>query len=83
MRIVVQRDAGMSTVRVEGQVIGPWVQELRRSCDQVLSGGSELVVDLGAVSFVDRDGVEVLRRLGTGGVALVNCPRFVAEQLKR
>lgn len=82
LKIVVETGRGTGTVRAEGQVIGVWVDELRRSCDQVLGAGTALVVDLAGVSFADRGGVELLRTLGTRGVAVVNCSRFVAEQLK-
>ena len=82
LKIVVESGAANRTVRVEGRVIGAWVGELARSCDQLLAAGAELVIDLGAVSFVDRDGVELLRHLAARGAAVVNASRFVAEQLK-
>ena len=70
------------TLRLEGRVIGPWVDELRRSCEGILSAGSGLTLDLSEVSFIDRDGVELFRKLRNRRVAIVNCSRFVAEQLK-
>jgi len=44
--------------------------------------GGSLSVDLREVTFVDRDGVELLCGLRGRQVALVNCSPFVAEQLK-
>ena len=70
------------TLRVEGRVIGPWVEELRRSCEPVLATGARLTLDLGDVSFVDADGVALIRSLRQRQVALSNCSPFVAEQLK-
>lgn len=70
-----------STLTLEGQAIGPWVDELRRSCEAVLATGRRLHLDLDAVSFVDLRGVELLLRLRSGPVTLLNCSRFVAEQL--
>ncbi len=70
------------TLRLEGQVVGPWVDELRRSCDAVLATGVKLILDLSEVSFLDRDGVELVRSLTTRNVALQNCSRFVVEQLR-
>jgi anti-anti-sigma regulatory factor len=58
------------------------VDELSRSCERILGIGGTLSVDLSEVSFVDRDGVELLQRLRARDVALVNCSPFVAEQLK-
>jgi len=73
---------GTATLELAGRVAGPWVDELSRSCERILSIGGTLSVDLRAVSFVDRDGVEFLQRLRGRAVALVNCSPFVAEQLK-
>lgn len=71
-----------STLRLEGDVIGLWVDELRRSSEEPLAAGTQLTVDLADVGFVDREGIELLQRLGARGVAVVNASRFVAEQLK-
>ena len=76
------RRDGTTTLELAGRVVGPWVDELSRSCERVLGIGGTLTVDLGQVSFVDRDGVQFLKRLRTRDVALVNCSPFVAEQLK-
>lgn len=69
-------------LRLEGRVIGPWVGELRQSCEQILASGATLTLDLAEVAFVERDGLRLLRHLVDGGVAVVNCPAFVSEQLK-
>ena len=79
---LLDRKNGNTTLELAGRVIGPWVDELSRSCERVLAIGGTLSVDLGQVSFVDRDGVQFLQRLRARDVALVNCSPFVAEQLK-
>jgi anti-anti-sigma regulatory factor len=68
-------------LRLEGQIIGPWVDELQRTCERLLAGGS-IVLDLAHVSFVERRGAELLRSLDRRGVPLLHCSAFVAEQLK-
>ncbi len=82
LKIVIEPKDGVGMVRAEGQMIGPWVNELRCSCEELASSGMEPIVDLAGVSFVDRQGVDLLRALGNRGVAIVNCSSFVAEQLK-
>jgi anti-anti-sigma regulatory factor len=83
LKIVIdERTSGTPTLELEGRVIGPWVEELRRSCDEVLATSAKLTLDFSDVSFVDRDGVELLRSLRNKDVALLNCSPFVAEQLK-
>ena len=81
IQLLDQQD-GAATLELAGRVVGPWVDELSRSCERILGVGGTLSVDLGGVSFVDRAGVEFLRRLRARAVALVNCSPFVAEQLK-
>jgi anti-anti-sigma regulatory factor len=70
------------TIRLEGQVSGPWVEELRSSCEQLLATGSGLILDLTEVSFIDTDGVALCRSLRERNVPFLHCSPFVAEQLK-
>ena len=70
------------TLRLEGQLIGPWVKELERSCEEVRTNGARLVLDLTGVSFIYNEGLAFLRSVTHGVVALINPSHFVAEQLK-
>jgi ABC-type transporter Mla MlaB component len=71
-----------ATLSLEGRGIGPWVGKLRQSCERILATGTMLTVDLAEVAFVERDGLRLLTHLVDGGVAVVNGPAFVSEQLK-
>jgi hypothetical protein len=72
LRIVSLTDGhGTATLVLEGQLIGPWVEELRRVGD-----------DLRGVTFIDRDGVEVVRSLAGRHAVITNSSLFVAEQLR-
>ena len=72
--------------RIEGQVGGPWIEELRRVCNETLGdnghGSQRLVLDLSDVSFIDADGVALFRELTARRVILTNASLFVTEQLK-
>ena len=70
------------TLRLDGQVIGPWVEELRSVCERLLTQGNQLTLDLAGVSFIDREGVSLLWTLAARQVELINRSRFVAEQLR-
>jgi hypothetical protein len=70
------------TLRLEGQLIGPWVKELERSCAEARTNGAGLVLDLAGVPFIDYDGLAFLQDLTDGAVTLINPSHFVAEQLK-
>ncbi len=69
-------------LRLEGRVVGPWVTELQKSCDQVLASGQSLKLQLAEVEFMDAKGVALLSSLRSRGVVLLECPPFAAEQLK-
>lgn len=79
---MVETTAAGVTLRLEGRLVGRWVAELARSCDRQLAGGASLALDLGAVTFVDGDGLSLISRLEGRGVAVRNCSPFVAEQLR-
>ena len=68
------------TLRLEGQVRGPWVEELCRVCDQVLATGCALSLDGTEVSCLDRQGVALCSRLRARQVAVLHDSPFVAEQ---
>jgi ABC-type transporter Mla MlaB component len=69
--------------RLEGMVIGRWVEELRDLCEQALGQSQEVMVDLNDVSYIDREGIALLMSLRDRQVALLNPQPFVAELLKR
>ena len=82
LRIDTIEDGGTAIMRLEGRMIGAWVEEVRRSCRDELGRGAAVTLDLSAVSFVDADGVVLLRELASRHVALANSTPFVAAQLR-
>jgi anti-anti-sigma regulatory factor len=72
----------LSVFRLEGMVIGRWVEELRDLCESALGRSQEVIVDLNDVSYVDREGIALLMNLRDRQVALLNPQPFVAELLK-
>ena len=80
---VVESSAEGVRLRVEGRVMGGWVEELRTSCDvHALCDGIRLTLDLADVSFVDAAGIELLKELRSRCVTLLSPSPYVAEQLK-
>lgn len=71
---------------LEGDVVGPWVNEVRRACADARQAKNgrrlRLALDLSGVSFLDADAVALFRELVTDRVSLTNYSVFVAEQLK-
>jgi ABC-type transporter Mla MlaB component len=69
-------------LQLEGKLIGPWVEELRRLSDEALSQKKNVSVDLEKVWFVDLQGVALLRDLAEKSVSQLNCSHFIRQQLK-
>lgn len=70
------------TFRLEGRVVGPWVDELGNICEQLLADDVRLTLDLAEVSFADEMGVQLLTRLHQRGVKFSKASPFVTEQLE-
>ena len=71
----------VSTLHLEGKLVGPWVTELVRSCNELPCPPNRLRLDLSAVTFVDGPGVALLRDLLARGATLAACSGLVAELL--
>lgn len=70
------------TLRLEGRIVGPWVEELKLVCEPLLKSDGRLALDLAEVSFVDETGVAALTGLSAQGTKLLNITPFVEKQLK-
>jgi ABC-type transporter Mla MlaB component len=83
LRISEVSSRGEETVlRLEGEIIGPWVDVVKTACEPFLGNGHRLTLDLMDVSHVDREGIALLRELMRSQVILINCSPFLAEQLR-
>ena len=69
-------------LQLEGKLVGPWVEELRKLSDEALSLQKNVSLDLEKVWFVDSRGVTLLRDLAKRHVSELNCSQFVSQQLK-
>ena len=69
-------------LQLEGKLVGPWVEELRKLSDEALSQRKNVSLDLEKVWFVDSRGVSLLRDLAKRQVSELNCSQFVSQQLK-
>jgi ABC-type transporter Mla MlaB component len=78
----IESDNHHAILRLEGRVAGPWVAELSNACERLLGEGRPLELDFTDVSFVDSNGVALIARLASRGIAVAGCSPFVEEQLK-
>jgi len=80
-----QRNPDTVTLRLEGKLIQPWVDELQRTWMSLLRrlpAGTGVQVDLNAVSFVDEDGQYLLKALDRKGCRLLGTSPFIATLLQ-
>jgi anti-anti-sigma regulatory factor len=73
--------ATSTVLKLEGQVTGRWVGELRRACEEHRSTPHPLTLDLKDVTFIDRSGIALFDEISSR-VTLINCSLFAAEQLR-
>jgi anti-anti-sigma regulatory factor len=84
LRITVVESSEIAvTLRVEGRITGPWVEELRSACNVHASPHDvQLCLELTDISFADATGIALLKELRSRGVGLIRITPFLAEQLK-
>lgn len=89
LRISVDSADSWIALRLEGKVIGPWVEECHRAWESVRAdlGSKQLRLDLRGVTFVDGRGTEMLRKIQQASDAEVvaDSPltKYFAKQIKR
>jgi len=67
---------------LEGKLVGPWVEELRRLGEDALSQQKSLILDLEGVRFVDMRGAALLREFSRRQVTQLNSSQFLIRQMK-
>jgi|1185.fasta_scaffold47187_2 hypothetical protein len=81
LKITVRRqDSSRRVIKLEGKLLSDWIEEVRRvflDVDECLPTG----LDLSELTFVDREGTELLLQLLRQGVRIKSCSPFVAALL--
>ena len=76
------RKDGILTLKIEGQVLAPWVSAVRDACKKLAPRAERLDLDLTDVTYTDAAGTQLLRDLMREGVQIAACSSFVAELLR-
>ena len=74
------QDSSRRVIKLEGKLLSDWIDEVRRvflDVDECVSPG----LDLSELTFVVREGAELLLELLRQGVRIESCSPFVAELL--
>ena len=69
------------TIKLEGEILGPWVGAVRDACAKRGRRPRRLRLDLAAVTYADVAGVQLLRDLVAEGIEVAACSPFIAELL--
>jgi hypothetical protein len=69
------------TIKLEGQLLEPWVSVVRDICQRRGRRTGQLHLDLAAVTYADAAGLHLLRDLLADGVEIAACSSFVFELL--
>jgi len=69
------------SLKVEGALVAEWVPVLESECTGHLDARKRVELDFGDVSFVDREGVVMVRRLVTSGVTILRATALVQDLL--
>ena len=88
LRITIDENPGSVTLRLEGKLIGPWVEEVEQCWRKVFMtlGSRTVLVDLSAVDFVDPAGRMLLARMQSAGFRLepgTPMTRYLVEQISQ
>jgi hypothetical protein len=70
---------GLLTIKLEGEILGPWVSVLHEACTERDACRQRL--DLAGVSYVDGAGAQLLRDLLNEGAEIAACSTFIRELL--
>jgi ABC-type transporter Mla MlaB component len=89
LRITLEKGPEFVTLKLEGELSGLWVDELRRLWNDVRNGemARSLAVDLSDVTFVNSEGQALLKRMFRDGADLrsgpcVSVTRFILDRIK-
>jgi hypothetical protein len=74
---------GPRVIRIEGKLIGPWVPELKKFCESMLTRGEGFSLDCENLIFADAEGIALMRTLQHRQVPLLKCSAFMNLQLNR
>lgn len=71
------------TLKLEGRIVGPWVNALEKECKKYMGKPSRLSLDLSGVTNVDDQGIKMLRAMVGNQVKLIRCSLLLSGILKR
>ena len=81
LRITPIQTRRITTLKLEGKLSGPWVDELGRCWAGLARKKVPVRIDLRDVTFLDRLGRDLLLRMERRGTPLLECSEFLRDLL--
>ena len=78
----INEEPSLILLKVEGSVAGNCIGLLEQECIAWLTQDKTVQLDFSGVTFVDPQGVNMLRNLWWGRVHITHCPDFISQLLK-
>ncbi len=70
------------TLKVEGQIVSLSVSVLEQECLTSMQGNQKVVLDFSDVTFIDSQGMLMLKRIKRGNLKIINCSDLIDDCLK-
>ena len=71
------------TLKLEGRIVSDWVSVLERECLTWLQETRQVILEVAEVTFIDRSGLEMLRRIISPQLQIINASALIEELLQR
>ena len=81
LRITPIQTLKAATLKLEGQLSGPWVEELRRSWASLAEDKVPVRINLRHVTFMDRPGRDLVLGMERQGTPLLDSSEFLRDLL--
>jgi hypothetical protein len=82
LRITTIHENQHATLKLEGKLLEPWLDELQNTCARAKEVSGRLGLDLANLTYADAAGLQFLRSLFQQNVSVSACSPFVAELLR-
>ncbi len=70
------------TMKLEGKLASDWVRLLESECRSCLQDKRKVQLDFSDVTFIDGRGVEMLSKLATKNIKVVDCSALIKDLLE-
>ena len=77
----ISESADSATLKIEGRIVSEWVTVLEQECLKWLRAKPAVLLDFSEVTFIEHNGVAMLKRIASLSLRLINCSALIAELL--